>query len=73
MVRRFRCSEWDEGMIERDDGEYVDYDDYAKLEAALRECVHQIECVMDYYPIHPIDRPKLDGALRQAMEVLGDA
>jgi hypothetical protein len=47
--------------------------DYARLEEALRECVHQIECVKEYYPIYPVDLPKLDCALRQAREVLGDA
>jgi len=53
-------------------GEFVRYSDYAKLEEALRECVHQIECVRDYYAIHPIDQPKLAYALRQAREVLGE-
>lgn len=43
-----------------------------RLRAALQECVHQIECVRDYYPIHPIDQPKLACALRQAREVLGE-
>lgn len=63
-----------EGRLENLEAELENLEaENAKLKEALRECVHQIECVMDYYPIHPIDRPKLDGALRQAMEVLGDA
>ncbi len=44
----------------------------ARLREALRECVHQIQCVRDYYPIHPIDDPKLVYTLRQAVEALGD-
>lgn len=44
----------------------------ARLKEALRECVHQIQCVRDYYPIHPIDDPKLVYTLRQAAEALGD-
>lgn len=72
MVKRYHCE--DSHTIDYDDnGDYVLYEDYAKLESALRECVHQIECVMDYYTIHPIDRPKLVYTLRQAREVLGDA
>ena len=43
-----------------------------KLKEALRECVHQISCVRDYYTILPNDDPKLVYALRKAREVLGD-
>jgi hypothetical protein len=74
-MQRFEMSIW-----EKDDGDFVYFHDYAALEAenaklkkALRECVHQIKCVEEHYPIHPIDLPKLYCALRQAREVLGDA
>ena len=79
MVERYNYCEGDEDMCEDIHGAYVSYHDYAALEAenarlreALRECVHQIQCVRDYYPIHPIDDPKLVYTLRQAAEALGD-
>ena len=76
MVRRYD----ETGLMEEArEGFYVLYTDYAALEAenarlheALRECVHQIQCVRDYYPIHPIDDPKLVYTLRQAAEALVD-
>lgn len=60
-------------MLNIRDGDYVRYSDYAKLESALRECVHQIECVRGYYSILPNDDPKLVYAITKAREVLGDA
>ena len=79
VVERYNYSEGDGCMCEDVHGAYVGYDDYDALEAenarlreALRECVHQIQCVRDYYPIHPIDDPKLVYTLRQAAEALGD-
>ena len=44
----------------------------ARLRMALRECVHQIECVRGYYSILPNDDPKLVYAITKAREVLGD-
>ena len=80
MVQRYNYCEGDEDMCEDTHGAYVSYHDYAALEAenarlreALRECVHQISCVRDYYTILPNDDPKLVYALRKAREVLRDA
>ena len=77
MVRRYNYCEGDEDMCEDIHGAYVSYHDYAALESenarlreALRECVHQISCVRDYYTILPNDDPKLVYALRKAREVL---
>lgn len=74
MAKRFSVVPTRHGFLteESQDGALVAYSDYAKLREALKECVHQIECVMDYYPIHPIDQPKLVYTLRQAREVLGE-
>jgi len=79
MVRRLSVRLTEDGddidILGDDNGDYVDYDDYAALEArearlrsALRECVEAFGSVFAYSDTGD----ELGRAMRKAREVLGD-
>ena len=73
MVRRYsygnKALMGDAEMYEEKDGEYVLYSDYARLEAALRECVEGFDSTTGFTDE---EGDPLSRAMRKAREVLGD-
>ena len=80
MVKRWEM-DWtkydnDAYMKDDPDGEYVYYEDYAKLESALRECVEAIESDCQNNCHAPDEICLVCGlgvTAKKAREVLGDA
>lgn len=77
MVERYHYSEGAEEMLERDDGEFVRYSDYAKLEEALREAESNVDFMLDIASRTPerfarSDVESIAKSLARIREVLGN-